>query len=64
MTIPTVYPTSERYRLSDRHHQPWWWWKTLLVGLVLWIVTIVVTGLTLNTNLVPTLILLGRLKSE
>jgi uncharacterized membrane-anchored protein len=63
MTIPTVYPTSERYGLSDRH-QPWWWWKTLLVGLVLWIVTIVVTGLTLNTNLVPTLILLGRLKSE
>ena len=59
MTIPTVYPTSERYGLSDRHHQPWWW-KTLLVGLVLWIVT----GLTLNTNLVPTLILLGRLKSE
>jgi len=64
LTIPTVYPTSERYGLSDRHHQPWWWWKTLLVGLVLWIVTIVVTGLTLNTNLVPTLILLGRLKSE
>ena len=64
MTILTVYQTSERYRLSDRHHQPWWWWKTLLVGLVLWIVTIVVTGLTLNTNLVPTLILLGRLKSE
>ena len=63
MTIPTVYPTSERYGLSDRHHQPWWW-KTLLVGLMLWIVTIVVTGLTLNTNLVPTLILLGRLKSE
>src|SRR5260221_14097297 len=34
LTIPTVYPTSERYGLSDRHHQPWWWWKTLLVGLV------------------------------
>jgi RsiW-degrading membrane proteinase PrsW (M82 family) len=41
------------------HHHHGWWWKTLLVGLALWIVTIVVTSLTLNTNLIPTLILLG-----
>src|SRR5260221_11162884 len=63
MTIPTVYPTSERYGLSDRHHQPWWWWKTLLVGLVLWIVTIVLPGLTINPNFVSTLILLVSLTS-
>jgi RsiW-degrading membrane proteinase PrsW (M82 family) len=36
-----------------------WWWKALLVGLLLWGLTIVVTIVTLNANLVPTLILLG-----
>ena len=41
------------------HHHHGWWWKTLLAGLALWIVTIVVTATTRNTNLVPTLILLG-----
>jgi RsiW-degrading membrane proteinase PrsW (M82 family) len=41
------------------HHHHGWWWKTLLAGLALWIVTIVVTAFTGNTNLVPTLILLG-----
>jgi len=41
------------------HHHHGWWWKTLLAGLALWIVTIVVTAFTRNTNLVPTLILLG-----
>jgi RsiW-degrading membrane proteinase PrsW (M82 family) len=41
------------------HHRHGWWWKTLLVGLVLWVVTIVVTAVTLNANLIPTLILLG-----
>ena len=41
------------------HHHHGWWWKTLLAGLALWIVTIVVTATTGNTNLVPTLILLG-----
>src|SRR3954453_2588968 len=39
------------------HHG--WWWKTLLTGLALWILTIVVTVTTQNTNLIPTLILLG-----
>ncbi|WP_144760047.1 PrsW family intramembrane metalloprotease [Curtobacterium sp. 9128] len=41
------------------HHRHGWWWKTLLVGFVLWAVTIVVTVATSNTNLVPTIILLG-----
>lgn len=41
------------------HHHHGWWWKTLLAGLALWVVTIVVTSATRNTNLVPTLILLG-----
>lgn len=41
------------------HHHAGWWWKTLLAGLALWIVTIVVTAVTRNTNLIPTLILLG-----
>jgi RsiW-degrading membrane proteinase PrsW (M82 family) len=47
--LPAVHP----------HHRHGWWWKTLIAGLVLWAITIVVTGLTLNTNLIPTLILLG-----
>ncbi len=41
------------------HHCHGWWWKTLLAGFLLWAVTIVVTVVTLNTNLVPTIILLG-----
>jgi RsiW-degrading membrane proteinase PrsW (M82 family) len=41
------------------HHHHGWWWKTLLTGLALWILTIVVTAVTQNTNLIPTLILLG-----
>ncbi|WP_144711295.1 PrsW family intramembrane metalloprotease [Curtobacterium pusillum] len=41
------------------HHRHGWWWKTLLVGFLLWVVTIIVTISTQNTNLVPTIILLG-----
>ena len=41
------------------HHRHGWWWKTLVVGFVLWVVTIVVTVFTSNTNLVPTIILLA-----
>jgi RsiW-degrading membrane proteinase PrsW (M82 family) len=47
--MPVVHP----------HHRHGWWWKTLIAGLVLWAITIVVTSVTLNTNLIPTLILLG-----
>lgn len=36
-----------------------WWWKTLIGGAVLWLVTAYVTLATGNTNLVPTVILLG-----
>jgi protease PrsW len=42
-----------------RTHRHGWWWKALLAGGALWIVTIVVTIVTLNANLIPTLILLG-----
>jgi RsiW-degrading membrane proteinase PrsW (M82 family) len=45
--------------LSPHHHHHGWWWKTLVAGLALWIVTILVTAFTGNTNLVPTLILVG-----
>ncbi|MDM7893062.1 PrsW family glutamic-type intramembrane protease [Curtobacterium caseinilyticum] len=41
------------------HHRHGWWWKTLIAGFLLWVVTIVVTVVTSNTNLVPTIILLG-----
>lgn len=53
---PGVAP-SERKRLirADRG----WWWKGLILGVALWAVTAGVTALTRNTNLVPTLILLG-----
>ncbi len=36
-----------------------WWWKALLTGLLLWGLSILVTVVTLNANLVPTLILIG-----
>ena len=42
-----------------RTHRHGWWWKALLGGVALWLVTIVVTIVTSNVNLVPTLILLG-----
>lgn len=36
-----------------------WWWKALIGGAALWLVTAAVTYTTQNTNLVPTVILLG-----
>ncbi|TXN31874.1 PrsW family intramembrane metalloprotease [Lacisediminihabitans profunda] len=51
--------THEAEAKQHPHHHHGWWWKTLLAGLALWVVTIVVTVVTQNTNLVPTLILLG-----
>src|ERR1700759_4441925 len=41
------------------HHRRGWGGKTLLIGFVLLVATILVTVVTSNTNLIPTLILLG-----
>lgn len=53
MAMPPAVP------VDHPHHRRGWWWKTLLVGFLLWVVTIIVTVFTSNTNLVPTIILLG-----
>jgi RsiW-degrading membrane proteinase PrsW (M82 family) len=58
-TSSPAQAVSTRRRQRNPHHHHGWWWKTFLVGLALWILTIAVTALTLNSNLVPTLILLG-----
>ncbi|MEU1826994.1 PrsW family intramembrane metalloprotease [Streptomyces abikoensis] len=39
--------------------RPGLWWRCLLGGLVLWVLAVVVTYTTQNSNLLPTLILLG-----
>ncbi|WP_104087315.1 PrsW family glutamic-type intramembrane protease [Arthrobacter sp. GMC3] len=44
---------------TARPHRHGWWWKALLTGLVLWGLTVWVTAVTMNTNLIPTLILIG-----
>jgi RsiW-degrading membrane proteinase PrsW (M82 family) len=56
-TAPTTLATSLDEPERTRRHG--WWWKALLAGVVLWVATIVVTALTLNSNLIPTLILIG-----
>ncbi len=35
------------------------WWRVLLAGAALWVASVVVTGVTGNLNLVPTVVLLG-----
>jgi RsiW-degrading membrane proteinase PrsW (M82 family) len=47
--------------LAGRQSRPyrWRWLIVFLVGLALWIASILVTALTLNTNLIPTDVLLG-----
>src|SRR3954469_22728170 len=40
-------------------HRHGWWWKMLLAGIALWVITAVVTLVTRNSNLIPTIILLG-----
>jgi protease PrsW len=51
MTTLGVTPTRTRHRRA--------WVRIFLGGLALWIATVVVTFITLNANLVPTLILIG-----
>ena len=58
----TTYQPLPRTGLQDapeRTHRHGWWWKGLLAGLLLWGLSILVTIVTLNANLVPTLILVG-----
>ena len=43
----------------DRNAHPLNWWRVFLVGLALWVASVVVTALTGNFNLVPTVVLLG-----
>lgn len=40
-----------------KHHG--WWWKLLLAGVAVWVITVIVTVVTQNSNLVPTIILVG-----
>jgi ABC-type enterochelin transport system permease subunit len=50
-------PTGGTAELSQRWAPPWW--GVLLIGLGLWIATVVVGGLTANAILLPTIVLLG-----
>jgi RsiW-degrading membrane proteinase PrsW (M82 family) len=59
MSLPSDATAVSAASVAHPHHRHGWWWKTLLAGFVLWVVTIVVTISTSNTNLVPTIILLG-----
>jgi len=43
--------------VRPKHHG--WWWKLLIAGLVVWVITVIVTVVTQNSNLIPTIILLG-----
>ena len=45
--------------MIDRTAHPLSWWRVFLIGLALWVASVVVTGLTGNFNLVPTVVLLG-----
>lgn len=56
-TAPTL--TRPRVHRPHPHHHHGWWWKTLLAGLGVWVITIIVTAVTKNSNLIPTLILIG-----
>ena len=55
ISSPAVLPAS----LAATRRRHGGWWKILLVGIALWAASVVVTGVTLNVNLVPTIILIG-----
>jgi RsiW-degrading membrane proteinase PrsW (M82 family) len=55
----TETAASSHTLVRNRQRRHGWWWKSLLIGLALWAATIAVTWVTRNSNLVPTLILLG-----
>lgn len=57
--MTTMHDMTTMRETVPRTHRHGWWWKALLVGLVLWAATVGVTALTLNANLIPTLILIG-----
>ncbi|RKR76344.1 PrsW family intramembrane metalloprotease [Frondihabitans australicus] len=57
--MATELAAAEQKLHPHRHHRHGWWWKTLIAGFILWAITIVVTAVTRNVNLIPTLILLG-----
>jgi protease PrsW len=59
MTIDRPVPRAALQDAPEVTRRHGWWWKGLLVGLLLWGLSIVVTIVTLNINLVPTLILIG-----
>jgi len=52
-------PATAAPAAAARPHRHGWWWKTLAVGVPLWIATVLVTIVTSNAVLVPTVILLG-----
>jgi RsiW-degrading membrane proteinase PrsW (M82 family) len=55
-STPSLYLHADEPIRTHRHG---WWWRVLVVGAVLWVLTIATTVATSNANLIPTLILLG-----
>ena len=51
--------TSSRIVASQRPSGVWSWQQVFVVGLVLWLASVLVTGFTANLNMIPTVILLG-----
>jgi len=59
VAAPGAAPSSTPVAHPPPTHRHGWWWKALLVGLGLWGIAIGVTMVTHNSNLIPTLILIG-----
>jgi hypothetical protein len=58
LTAGSVGTNPSRTR-SRRRRSGWTWVRLFIIGLVLWVVTVVVTFATQNSNLIPTIILIG-----